>query len=314
MKVILNFTRGPISGQKRWLSSGQTLSVGGSDWSDVAIHEDPMLAPIQFQLQCQGHTCVISDQSGEGTTTVNNVPINRSVLNDGDCIGAGQSLIRVSLSGVPEAADPPNTGDEKSNAAANASPNDHCYRSETCHSGLFHFQGQADLQSIFGLLKPLTRIAPFHLIANREYAEAVLPIEEVSHNSLFRWLPMNRFEAYQPMLLPQNESLDRNQAFLKSWGTDSAIVLFSETSHEDLLEHLQSFAGMFCTPSVIRYQITTCTPEYAELVRDGISALLTEGDDESTWTLIGDQSLGELLAGLGFRRSEVSDFEMNATT
>ena len=99
MQVILEITAGPALGRKIWLRSGQSVRVGRTEWSDVAIPEDPQISSVHFLLECGDQTCHIRDQNSTNGTFVNGSRKEEASLEDGDEVVVGQSTLAVSVEG-----------------------------------------------------------------------------------------------------------------------------------------------------------------------------------------------------------------------
>ena len=97
MRVVLTVESGLKRGHKIWLRGRQSLSVGATEWADLALPDDPLLSHVHFTLHSQNRLCRICDQESEHGTFVNGQPIVDQRLADGDSLQAGRTLFSVTI-------------------------------------------------------------------------------------------------------------------------------------------------------------------------------------------------------------------------
>lgn len=85
--------------RRRWIGPGQRVTVGGSEWADMAIVEDPSLSDIHFELVCDHREFFIRDLSSSGTW-VNKSRVEVTRVRDQDVVHAGGTCFRVSVEGL----------------------------------------------------------------------------------------------------------------------------------------------------------------------------------------------------------------------
>ena len=101
MRVVLTVESGRKQGHKIWLRGRQSLSVGATEWADLALPDDPQLSHVHFTLHSQDHLCRVLDQESETGTFVNGQPIFNHRLADGDRLMAGRTSFLVSIESRP---------------------------------------------------------------------------------------------------------------------------------------------------------------------------------------------------------------------
>lgn len=98
MHLFLEVTSGPAAGRKLHLKAGQTAKIGRTDWADFSIHEDPSLADVHFQLDCESQACRLRDLNTGSGTFLNDKPVAGIVtLTSGATVRAGQTSFLVTF-------------------------------------------------------------------------------------------------------------------------------------------------------------------------------------------------------------------------
>lgn len=92
MRITLEAVGGPHAGKRMLLRSGQTLSVGRTEWADVALANDGYLSSVHFVVTCDDEACHLRDQGSSNGTFVNDQRVSEATLSDGDKIRAGGTL------------------------------------------------------------------------------------------------------------------------------------------------------------------------------------------------------------------------------
>ncbi len=102
MRVVLEISSGPGTGQKVEVRPGQVLKVGRSNQADYAIPYDTFLSGRHFSLEIQGGKCLLRDLRSSNGTTVNGKRVSKVELSDGDQVIAGRTVFTVFIVGIPE--------------------------------------------------------------------------------------------------------------------------------------------------------------------------------------------------------------------
>jgi len=97
MRVVLEVSSGRKRGHRIWLRGRQSLSVGRTEFADLALPDDPLLSHIHFTLHSQQRGCRIADQESRHGTFVNELPVSDHWLADGDHLQAGRTLFSVKI-------------------------------------------------------------------------------------------------------------------------------------------------------------------------------------------------------------------------
>lgn len=104
MEVVLEVVTGVGAGQRIAIREGQTLSIGRTSKSDVAIPDDYM-SGLHFAVECGPAGCRVLDRQSSNGTFLNESRIHEAMVASGDKIRAGQSTFVVQFQragvGVP---------------------------------------------------------------------------------------------------------------------------------------------------------------------------------------------------------------------
>lgn len=94
MDVLLEVITGVGAGQKLAVREGQTLTIGRTNKSDVAIPDDYM-SGLHFAVECGTAGCRVLDRQSSNGTFLNESRIHEAMVASGDKIRAGQSTFVV---------------------------------------------------------------------------------------------------------------------------------------------------------------------------------------------------------------------------
>ena len=102
MEVLLDVVTGVGAGQKITVREGQTLSIGRTNKSDVAIPDDYM-SGLHFAVECGPGGCRVLDRQSSNGTFLNESRIHEAMIASGDKIRAGQStfVVQFQKAGAP---------------------------------------------------------------------------------------------------------------------------------------------------------------------------------------------------------------------
>ncbi len=108
MRVVLEIMSGPYIGRKVALRAHQQLSVGRTEWSDLALPNDGCLSNKHFAIKCDATTCLVLDLGSSNGTAVNGQRVQqKQVMANGDRIAAGQTTFRIHIECAAPAPQPP---------------------------------------------------------------------------------------------------------------------------------------------------------------------------------------------------------------
>ena len=99
VQAILTVTKGPGSGTRLTIRSGQVVRVGRTAWADISMPSDAEMSDVHFSLDYRAEGCRVRNLSGDAGTLVNGQEISESLLHTGDEISAGQSVFSVLVNG-----------------------------------------------------------------------------------------------------------------------------------------------------------------------------------------------------------------------
>ncbi|MGH9815526.1 MAG: FHA domain-containing protein [Candidatus Acidiferrales bacterium] len=94
MDVLLEVITGVGAGQRLAVREGQTLTIGRTNKSDVAIPDDYM-SGLHFAVECSAAGCRVLDRQSSNGTFLNESRIHDAMVASGDKIRAGQSTFVV---------------------------------------------------------------------------------------------------------------------------------------------------------------------------------------------------------------------------
>ncbi|MGH9793365.1 MAG: FHA domain-containing protein, partial [Candidatus Acidiferrales bacterium] len=94
MDVLLEVITGVGAGQRLAVREGQTLTIGRTNKSDVAIPDDYM-SGLHFAVECGTAGCRVLDRQSSNGTFLNESRIHDAMVASGDKIRAGQSTFVV---------------------------------------------------------------------------------------------------------------------------------------------------------------------------------------------------------------------------
>ncbi len=96
----LTIVAGPMSGKQFIIYVSPTI-IGSSPKADICLLKDPHVAPEHAQVEREANRYVLTDL-GKGQTAVNQRPITRCQLRDGDYVTVGQTVLQYATRVVEE--------------------------------------------------------------------------------------------------------------------------------------------------------------------------------------------------------------------
>ncbi len=103
MRVILDVVQGPRRGQSFVFDRHDTFIVGRSRFVHCPMPEDSALSRDHFLVEVNPPRCELRDLGSTNGTFVNDSRVDRTRLNSGDRIAAGQSVFEIRMDGEPPA-------------------------------------------------------------------------------------------------------------------------------------------------------------------------------------------------------------------
>jgi hypothetical protein len=99
LQLSLEIKTGRFAGRIISVPEGQSVTVGRTPRSSVAIASDTFLSGIHFAVECNGASCRLVDQKSANGTFLNGARVAEAVVHDGDEITAGKTVFAVHLVG-----------------------------------------------------------------------------------------------------------------------------------------------------------------------------------------------------------------------
>ncbi|MDM4014754.1 FHA domain-containing protein [Roseiconus lacunae] len=226
MKLIIHVVSGPARGKKIAIQNGERARFGSNAAADVYL-ADPEMAEIHFEVVFQGEEPQLQALDDTAPTLVNDKPVLKSTVVNGDQISAGQSRMSVS---IPSAKEPEFEADPDPESKSSPEPTppsiDELISTLDLDDDAVVLAGQSD--SIEKLID--------HLIEAGFYADAVkvlaafLPI----HESI-RWA----YRVIQSKPIETWKSAEKSAAsIVETWlNDDSEVNRQSAMSIAEELEH-----------------------------------------------------------------------------
>ena len=100
MRVVIEGVSGPGQGRTLNLRKDQVLTVGRTEWSDVAIENDAQISARHFTVEHNGKVVVLNDLQSTNGVRVNGEEVQQAHLQDGDQIAAGLTTFVVHIKDV----------------------------------------------------------------------------------------------------------------------------------------------------------------------------------------------------------------------
>src|SRR4051794_8094553 len=104
MRIILDVLQGPRKGRSFIFDRHDTFIVGRSRFVHCPMPEDAALSRDHFMIEINPPQCELRDLGSTNGTYVNERRVQRTRLDSGDRIAAGQSVFRVWVEGEEPAA------------------------------------------------------------------------------------------------------------------------------------------------------------------------------------------------------------------
>jgi hypothetical protein len=293
MRVTLEIM--PVSGAPRFvgIERGHEVVVGSAPPAEVILTNDPAVSPRHFALAFDGDSCRIRSLDRIHTTLLNSRSITAALVNDGDLIIVGRTLVRVHI------------GDEMFGAAAGL---------EQCTPAIPPpASSLADVAS--SVPEPTLHERVLDILrAQRKPLFAVL---DAARDPLISARLVQCGEEYQSLyegpkaaaladVAPHLVAIPQGSPFLDTlvldgWGKSWGIYLTCDRPFRDARKHLRRLLTVeieggkkllfrFYDPRVLRVYLPTCTAEETGEFFGPIENFLMEGmQPESVLTFSHDR-------------------------
>lgn len=96
MRLILEVIAGPFQGKQIEAKVGETVRIGRTTKSDVAM-EDDFMSSEHFAIECNFRSCRVRDLKSRNGTQLNGKLITEASLTDGDQVHAGRTDFKVRI-------------------------------------------------------------------------------------------------------------------------------------------------------------------------------------------------------------------------
>jgi pSer/pThr/pTyr-binding forkhead associated (FHA) protein len=264
MTIFLEVQSGPRKGQRVRLNPGQTLRVGRTAKSDLAIAEDSLMSGIHFELECGENACQLRDLNSRNGTSLNGQKLKQSALRHGDRIVAGGTTFLLQMEGnqSPVAEAQP------------ALPVD-----ATPHDRLLSML-RRDFQPLYAILDAARDVKILALLL--QYKEEFQSLYEGPDGA-----ELAQVAPYLVKLKKDSTLLDT--LVREGWGQSWGVYLTSPSEFADVRRHLRHFLEVklpdgkqvyfrFYDPRVLRTYLPTCTAEETNHFFGPIKKYLIEGE------------------------------------
>ena len=157
------------------------------------------------------------------------------------------------------------------------------YTGEELINGLIRYRGKMGRVSFMEIANVIAEKAPLNLLVNVKKAPSNMRsfLSSPSRAQKLCWLKEN-----ETTLLTPECDFDVLQILRHCWGTNSAIVIFSELDSDSLYKHIKKSEASFCEAHVMHNHLRDSSPEYAQQLVKGLFAIMVEKrKKDPNWTI-----------------------------
>ncbi len=253
MQVIISVEEGHNRGHRKWIRSGEELTIGLSAWADLVI-DSPEVLPIHAIVELTEDVCSLRCVEG-GVVTVNGQSRMQTVLSHNDRIQLGCVVLRTDFHGVRNTEPPtkplrPSVAQSNQNESALFAPVQ--IRATDFDSDFMCYEPETDSTvTAREFIERLELLAPVWLLCrfDRWTFPVLKHLQDCCDSVPESSNPQAR--AYLPLLF----GWQRDQ-LTESWleqGLDSGnlIVLASSLAKDELLSFLRDRGGLFLSPEAM---------------------------------------------------------------
>lgn len=294
MRVILELRSGPYAGRKTWLQSGQTLQVGRTEDADFAVAEDADMSDLHFAVRVDRNGCQLADLRSEHGTYLNGEQVQSALLNDGDEITAGNSVIRVRIDGVrlgeevattqpvvrhagakvevvpsrPLAPTRTPTPNNKPAAPKPAADDQRIkYTAQKCGSGLTLLAGVDRAEDPVRVVRKLARATSIYAVLDARKIDLPLPQDVTAPLYLLEWLPEISRPLISPVVLRPGETQQLPAIVEGAWGKDGLVCFLSGMDPEEAVVRLRRAARFNPTTGIEQKDETALSFWWPDVMR-----------------------------------------------
>jgi hypothetical protein len=285
MKVLLEVMSGPNAPRSFVIEPGMEVEVGREAPAQIVLPDDHSVSRRHFALRFDGENCRIRDLGSAHGTTVNGRPVASSGVVDNDLIGAGATVLRVTI------AENFNS-DVRANAPLAALPNEPAATvpaaletqkrevvATTSHDRVLEVLGNQK-EPVFAILDA----------ARNPLILAWLLDCEEKYQSLYEGPEADKMMAVAPYLVavpPYSGFLPR--LVRAGWGQSWGVYLTCDRPFDEVRKHLRRFLTVetedgkklvfrFYDPRVLSVFLPSCTGEESRTFFGPVGNYLLESD------------------------------------
>jgi hypothetical protein len=306
MRVVMEFTMGPLQGRRFQLTRNQRLVVGNTAQADVVVRGDNSLAARHLALETDQAVCRLVDLSGKAATLLNGQAVESAVLRSGDLVQAGRSQFKVLVEG-----EDPIAVQQQGSAVVRPVPKPvkkdrgGAYQSIACDTGLTRYEASCSAIEPAELAELLAaEFPPYVLVDNRRAGIAALS-NLPTPQYLFNWLG-DAAPAMSPLVLSPNE-VPLADLLPQAWQKDALACFFANNSSVDAVQALRSSARVsqdrvmgICWPTILAYLLSHFRPDAVNRLIEPFRCILVEDPQvPDRWQLYAHESLDTFLSAYG---------------
>ncbi len=117
MRMAILVQLGATTTRRIVLKGGQVAKFGRTEWADFTFAEDSQMSELHFAIQCGMEAGSLQALSPQHPTLVNEVPVEKTRLKNGDVIRAGRTTFLVQLEDIAMPVESPQATSDPSSAS-----------------------------------------------------------------------------------------------------------------------------------------------------------------------------------------------------
>lgn len=317
MRVVIEVESGANEGRKRLLRSGSELTIGRSDYCDLACADDDLMSRQHFVVRTDHVGCQVQDLGSSNGTSVNGEILDRPVLvADGDLIHAGRSRFRITVEGDDPAAarashnlnyiDSPTI--LKGTAILHRTRLNGDFNVATCHSQLYSHGGSFSETTPEMLAKSIPHSGEILLLLDCQKAGIQRNTLPVPGENLFTFLDPEIADIVSPAFFSTSDLPDWQELIKDAWGQDAVVVIYSDAGKADTFANFLSVVNSgsdgsvvgACWPRILESMLRDNTGDAVSQLMQGVKSILVESDADG-WTFFSNEDQTPMLSRLGLR-------------
>lgn len=286
MKLIVRIDSGVDSGKRVWITDGQNINVGRTDWCELSITDDRQMDEVHFQLSCDDRYCTLKKVSENSAVYVNGNVADDQKLVHGDVIRAGQTefTVMIDADGQDVASNVELVHAERRTAA-----NQFEYYALEMKNGLMKYYPFGSGYSAKRFAKMLHKQMSVYLIVNATRSNMNLRTDQLGVFDISKVVPLpNDVTGDELRLLTAGSRVDRFQIIEEQWSNDTVTVLFSSREPHVFLNWLRRTTTLISRPSILRDRLLKQNDQFIRQWFEAISAIMLPDHTRSSWELFVD--------------------------